>query len=382
MNDTLSPVAERLRSVSPEFHEHVRANFFDKCPETMLVFPLHKENVHADLGRVLSFVFDRTPVDGHLTDEMRTLITQLGKDHRKYNVSPRYFHPFVECLRDSLLTLCSDLQFKYLNGADTALGEVSTLLARSIARDDAAGIPRNYTATVVDVQRRCRRISVVRLKTRTPIDFQPGSYFPISSEVTPGIWRFYTSALPPTETGEMEFHVRTNEGGLSSVPLANSRIGDKWLLGNPYGRASIDGDRDVLMIANSVGLAPLRSLILSQVGQLNPARVHLFFGAEYPGELYDLRTLWEVAATAPWLTVTPVVEHDTDKWWVRATEWSQCPRGLNLTEHGTLEEVLPRYGTWADRQILIGGPPAWIPDMRDALVEAGTPPENILYNAL
>ena len=382
MNDTLLPVAERLRSVSPEFHEHVRANFFDKCPETMLVFPLHKENVHADLGRVLSFVFDRTPVSGHLTDEMRTLIVQLGKDHRKYNVSPRYFHPFVECLRNSLLTLCSDLKFKYLNGADTALGEVSTLLAQSIARDDAAGIPRNYTATVVDVQRRCRRISVLRLKTRTPIDFQPGSYFPISSEVTPGIWRFYTSALPPTETGEMEFHVRTNENGLSSVPLANSRIGDKWLLGNPYGRVSIEGDKDVLMIANSVGLAPLRSLILSQVGKLNPARIHLFFGAEYPGELYDLRTLWEVAATAPWLTVTPVVENDKDKWWVRPTEWSQCPRGLNLTGHGTLEEVLPRYGTWADRQVLIGGPPVWIPSMRDALITGGTPPENILYNAL
>lgn len=382
MDDTLSPVAERLRSVSPEFHEHVRAAFFEKCPETMLVFPLHKQNVHADMERALSFVFERTPVSGHITDEMRTLVTQLGKDHRKYNVSPKYFHPFVEALRDGLFSLCSDLSFRYLVGADTALGEISTLLAQSIARDDSAGIPRNYSATVVDVQRRCRRISVVRLKTRTPINFQPGSYFPISSEVTPGIWRFYTSALPATETGEMEFHVRTNPQGMSSVPLANSRVGDTWLLGNPYGRVAIDGDKDVLMIANSVGLAPLRSLILSQVGMLNPARVHLFFGAEYPGELYDLRTLWDVASTSPWLTVTPVVENEKDPWWVSPTEWCTAPRGLNVTEHGTLEEVLPRYGAWTDRQILIAGPPAWIPTMRDALVRNGTPPQNILYNAL
>ena len=115
---------------------------------------------------------------------------------------------------------------------------------------------------------------------------------------------------------------------------------------------------------------------------LNPARVHLFFGAEYPGELYDLRTLWDVASTSPWLTVTPVVENEKDPWWVSPTEWCTAPRGLNLTEHGKLEEVLPCYGAWTDRQILIAGPPAWIPTMRDALVEGGTPPQNILYNAL
>ena len=52
---------------------------------------------------------------------------------------------------------------------------------------------------------------------------------------------------------------------------------------------------------------------LTRYGQ-NP-RVHLFFGARYPSELYDLRTLWQIASTNPWLSVTPVSEFNTDPPW-------------------------------------------------------------------
>ena len=41
---------------------------------------------------------------------------------------------------------------------------------------------------------------------------------------------------------------------------------------------------------------------------MNP-RVHLFFGARYRCELYDLRTLWQVASHNPWLSVSPVSEY-------------------------------------------------------------------------
>ena len=56
---------------------------------------------------------------------------------------------------------------------------------------------------------------------------------------------------------------------------------------------------DVLMVAGSTGLAPLRALImdLTRWG-VNP-RVHLFFGARYPCELYDLQTLWQIASHQP-----------------------------------------------------------------------------------
>ena len=379
---TLTSVAERLREASPQFHAHIRQQFFDRFPETMLIFPRNKENVHQFLGPALAYVLERTPISGTIPADLETMIRQLGLDHRKYNISPHFFPHFAALLRDSLITVCADLPTAELQGADRAISRVAEILRDTGMDADSRQVPRNYTAKVVEVEQRARRISVVRLRANKPIPFKPGQYFPVTSDIIPGQWRFLTSALPPNANGEMEFHIRIWDGGLGTPMLAKSHVGDTWTLGNPYGRLRIEPGRDVLMVANSIGLAPMRALLLDLVGQPNPPRVHLFIGAEYPGELYDLTTLWEIARNAPWLTVTPVVEHSTDEWWVSPTAYSQPPFGLSLPEIGTLNHVVPAYGAWNDRQILIAGPPAWIPSMRDSLIEGGTNRENILYNAL
>ena len=146
-----------------------------------------------------------------------------------------------------------------------------------------------------------------------------------------------------------------------SAPRSSSetRSGDRWRLSSPHGALEVDRDGgDVLMVAGSTGLAPLRAMImdLARFG-VNP-RVHLFFGARYPCELYDLRTLWEVAASNPWLSVTPVSEYSTDPPWAADYPDVQPPRGLHVRQTGLLPEVVTRYGGWGDRQILICGGPA------------------------
>ena len=120
----------------------------------------------------------------------------------------------------------------------------------------------------------------------------------------------------------------------------------------------IDRDAgDVLMVAGSTGLAPLRALImdLTRWG-VNP-RVHLFFGARYPCELYDLPTLWQIASNNPWLSVSPVSEFGNDPPWAADYPDVQPPRGLHVRQTGKLPEVVTRYGDWGDRQILICGGP-------------------------
>ena len=67
---------------------------------------------------------------------------------------------------------------------------------------------------------------------------------------------------------------------------------------------------------------------------VNP-RVHLFFGARYPCELYDLRTLWQIAASYPWLSVTPVTEYNADPPWAADYPDAQPPRGLHVRQTGT-----------------------------------------------
>ena len=170
---------------------------------------------------------------------------------------------------------------------------------------------------------------------------------------------------------------------MSTAIVGEARPGDRWRLSNPHGAMHIDrDDGDVLMVAGSTGLAPLRALImdLTRFGE-NP-RVHLFFGARYPCELYDLRTLWEIASTNPWLSVTPVSEHRVDPPWAADFPEVTPPRGLHVRQTGTLPDVVTRYGSWSDRQILLCGKPAMVQATKAALIAKGAPAERIRHDPL
>ena len=87
---------------------------------------------------------------------------------------------------------------------------------------------------------------------------------------------------------------------VSTAIVGETRPGDRWRLSSPHGAMEVDRDAgDVLMVAGSTGLAPLRTLIMDMCRFGDNPRVHLFFGARYPCELYDLRTLWEIADDQP-----------------------------------------------------------------------------------
>ena len=110
--------------------------------------------------------------------------------------------------------------------------------------------------------------------------------------------------------------------------------------------------------------------------------MHLFFGARYPCELYDLKTLWEIAATSPWLSVSPVSEYAGDPPWAADYPDVQPPRGLHVRQTGRLPEVVTKYGGWGDRQILICGGPEMVRATREALIAKGAPPERIQHDPL
>ena len=58
-----------------------------------------------------------------------------------------------------------------------------------------------------------------------------------------------------------------------------------------------------------------------------------------PCELYDLRTLWEIASTNPWLSVTPVSEHRINPPWASQFPDVTPPRGLHVRQTGILVQV-------------------------------------------
>lgn len=315
-------------------------------------------------------------------DEPVAFLAQLGRDHRKYGVRQRHY----DSMQDALLTtLRSHLIDRWDDRLADATHQAVTLIV-GIMRGaaDAEHGPPFVDGSVVEHIRATRDVSVIRLQLDEPLHFHAGQYVTVQVPQWPRRWRFLSPSIPADRGGAIEFHVRSVAGGMVSTAIVGeTKPGDRWRLSNPLGAMHVDRNGgDVLMVAGGTGLAPLRSIImnLAQWGQ-NP-RVHLFFGARYPCDLYDLKTLWQVASTNPWLSVTPVSEYSTNPPWAADYPDVEPPRGLHVRQVGTLPEVVTRYGSWSDRQILVCGGPAMVAATTAALVAKGADPRRIQHDPL
>jgi NAD(P)H-flavin reductase/hemoglobin-like flavoprotein len=309
-------------------------------------------------------------------------LAQLGRDHRKYGVTQRHY----DSMQDALLTT---LRSQLIETWDDRLGEaahdaVALFIGVMRGAADAEKGPPYGDGTVIEHIRATRDVALVRLQLDRPLFYHPGQYVTVQVPQWPRRWRYLSPSIPADRGGGIEFHVRSISGGMVSPAIVGETTpGDRWRLSNPHGGMHIDRDAgDVLMIAGGTGLAPLRALIMDLTRKgVNP-RVHLFFGARYPCELYDLHTLWQVASQNPWLSVTPVSEHDVDPPWAADYRDVQPPRGLHVRQTGMLPDVVTRYGNWGDRQILICGSPEMVETTKSALIAKGAPAERIQHDPL
>ena len=226
---------------------------------------------------------------------------------------------------------------------------------------DAEKGPPFRDGTVVEHLRVTRDVSVIRLQLDDPLYFHPGQYVTVQVPQWPRRWRYLSPSIPADRGGAIEFHVRSVHGrhGQPAI-VGETTTGDRWRLSNPHGAMHVDRERrrraDGRWRHRSGAAAGDRSWTSCRFG-VNP-RVHLFFGGRYPCDLYDLKTLWQVASTNPWLSVTPVSEYSTNPPWAADYPDVEPPRGLHVRQTGTLPDVVTRYGGWGDRQILVCGGPA------------------------
>ena len=313
-------------------------------------------------------------------EEPVAFLAQLGRDHRKYGVTAAHYESLARAL---YTTLRSHLGDRWTPAVDDAAGQTLNLIigVMSGAADAERG-PAWWEGTVVEHQRVSRDLAVVRLYVNHPMEYFPGQYVEVEVPQLPRRWRCLSPAIPAQPDSGVEFHVRVVSGGMVSTAIVQeTRPGDRWRISSPLGAMEVDRDAgDVLMVAGSTGLAPLRAIIMDMARfGVNP-RVHLFFGARYPCELYDLRTLWEIAASCPWLSVTPVTEYNADPPWGADYPDVQPPRGLHVRQQGLLPEVVTRYGGWGDRQILVSGGPGMIRATCAALMAKGAPAERIQHD--
>lgn len=315
-------------------------------------------------------------------EEPVAFLAQLGRDHRKYGVG----HLHYAALHDALLaTLRDELGDRWdARVAEATTHAVDLIVGVMRGAADSEQTPPYVDGTVVEHLRVTRDVSVVRLQLDQALAYHAGQYVAVQVPQWPRRWRHLSPSMPSDASGAIEFHVRSVSGGMVSTAIVNQTApGDRWRLSNPHGGMHVSrSDGDVLMVAGSTGLAPLRALLMNLCREAENPRVHLFFGGRYPCDLYDLRILWEIAATNPWLSVTPVSEYSTDPPWAADYPDVTPPRGLHVRQTGLLPDVVTSYGSWGDRQILLCGGPGMVTATKAALITKGAPAERIQHDPL
>ena len=348
------------------------------------LFPPEMERQRAAFAHALHWVYGE--LVAQRAEEPVAFLAQLGRDHRKYGVLPGHYDTLRHALYTTLRShLGHPSRNAWTDAVDDAVDQSLNLITGVMSgAAEAEEGPAWWDGTVLEHIRASRDLAVVRLRLDRPMHYQPGQYVNVHVPQCPRRWRYLSPAIPADPDGGIEFHVRLVPGGLVSTAVINeTQAGDRWRLSSPHGAMRVDRDgEDVLMVAGSTGLAPLRALIMDLSRYAVNPRVHLFFGARYRCELYDLRTLWEIATHNPWLSVSPVSEYNQDPSWAADYADISPPRGLHVHQTGRLLDVVTKYGSWGDRQILICGGPAMVRATKAALITKGAPPERIQHDPL
>jgi NAD(P)H-flavin reductase/hemoglobin-like flavoprotein len=332
------------------------SDLFLRHPETRDLFPVsmaaqRDRLVHA-LARVVSEAGQPDALTGYLQD--------LGREHRKFGAIAEHYPAVGASLLATLAHFNGPAWTPEVaadwKGAYQLVAQVMT----EAAAKDAGRRPAWWEATVIAHELRRFDIATFRVAITEPMPYLPGQSVSVEAPQRPRIWRFYSMANAPRDDLTMDFHVRMIDGGALSIVLARGlAVGSRLRIGAPVGTLTYDAGsgRDVLLVAGSTGLAPLKA-IAEQISWLpGPPRVHLLFGARTADGLYDLAELEKMAAGCPWLTVVPAVSHEPG-----------FPG-----EQGMLHEVLARSGNWREHDVYASGPTPMVEATVNQLMALGVP---------
>ncbi|MDQ3825057.1 MAG: FAD-binding oxidoreductase [Actinomycetota bacterium] len=337
------------------------AMLFAIAPATRDLFAANMEVQRSRFWRALVHIVQH--VDR--PDELIPFLHQLGRDHRKFGIVAQHYGAMGTALVTALKHYAGP---SWTPQVEKAWRDAYNLIARTMQEAAAAESgPAWWTARVVDHRRLTWDLAVVRVVPERPVPYRAGQYVSVEVPQRPRLWRYLSPANAPRPDGSIEFHVRAvPAGSVSRSIVGHTQVGDTWRIGSPMGVMTVDREsgRDVVMVAGGTGTAPMRAILedLSQWGD-NP-QVTMFAGGRTRSDLHDLDTLTAIAATNPWLTVIPVVEH---------------PRMAGM-EHGTLADVVTRFGAWPNRDVLICGSPNMIRATVSRMLVAGTPLDCITHD--
>ncbi|MGH3739842.1 MAG: globin domain-containing protein, partial [Micromonosporaceae bacterium] len=293
-------------------------------------------------------------------------LRQLGRDHRKFGVHPEHYGVFGECLVEAIRVHAGS---NWNAEHEQAWRELYQAMAERMiagARDDSHN-PAYWEADVLTHERRTHDVAVFTVRPTLPLPYRAGQHVTIESPYRPKTWRQYSVANAPRPDGLMEFHVRAaGDAVVASSLVWRLGVGDRIRIGPAAGAMRLDHEspRDMVCVADGVGLAPIKAMV-EELAKTNRMRwVHIFFGVRDRDELYDLPALQELASRCPWLSLVPCVSDDP----------------TSSFEQGAVPDVVASYGPWNSHDFYICGSSSVVSDTLAKLRQMGVPPTRISHD--
>lgn len=259
-----------------------------------------------------------------------------------------------------------------LNPAEAASGLILACRARArtdlvvewLGEADHERPPvRSLKAQVCEVGRVAPEVTRLRLAVPgQPLFFAAGQYADLSFAGHPQ--RAFSMANPPCEP-ILEFHIRHLNGVASGYVARKLRAGERVRVKGPYGNAYLrPHGRPLLAIAGGVGLAPLRSIVLTALDRDAGASVHLYVGARDEADLYGSDELAALAERHPRFHYVPVLS---------------APGGATSHRIGMVHEAVATDFARLDGHVVhIAGPPIMVEAAKALALQRGAAPDAVL----
>ncbi len=361
IKDTFRYVAEAGDKAVGFFY----GQLFLRQPHLRQLFPPamneQRDRLFRALGRIVESL--STP------DEMAAYLSQLGRDHRKYQVEPEMYEAVGAALLATLRVFARDAFTSEAQEAWTQVYTAGSSLMIKAAEEDAAKSPAWWTAEVVNVDHRTDDIAVLTIAPDQALPFIAGQHLTVQTPRWPRVWRSYSIACMPRDDGLLALHVRAVPGGwVSSALVRYTSPGSQLMLGPPLGTMTLEraGGRDLLCVAGGTGLSPVKAIVEQAVREsaVTPRRIYLYYGARRRHELYDLPDLWRLEDAYSGFELIPVTSDDP------AFEGMQ----------GNVGRVAARYMPHGDCDAYVAGPPEMVRETIQVLARAGLERERIHFD--
>jgi NAD(P)H-flavin reductase/hemoglobin-like flavoprotein len=358
VRDAFDIVSARADQLVLNFYAEL---FYALPGEALNMFPSHMTQQRHDFGRALvQWVVADDP------EAMTAHLSQLGADHRKFDVEPRHY----EIAGQALISAWQKLAGPAWTPVHQAAIVGSYTRLASIMIDGALQHrhePTSWGAQVIAHQRIRRDFAVVRIQPDAPYPYKAGQYLTLELPQHRRQWRQMSIASAPRPDNTFDIHVRAIGGaGVSAALVMHTKPGDRLRLGPPRGNDLVVEPGTVpgglLCVAAGTGAAPISAVVESILGWQEPPQLYAFVGGRTRDDIYpvdQLNQLIQAGGNSRRIQVYGVVSDDPSYHGYR----------------GRVESLVPTLQDWARLgvDVLVAGPNPMIATTVTNLAGIGIP---------